>query len=81
MTNANALDSWFRYATISTLTLAPGTYVVATTTGTENYAYEPVGFFTAPQIAFVQDSFIFGPTLAFPTQTDPGTAVGFLAVM
>lgn len=77
VTNANALDSWFRYATISTLTLAPGTYVVAATTGTENYAFEPTGFFTAPQITFVQDAFIFGPILAFPTQTDPGTAVGF----
>ncbi len=77
VTNANALDSWFRYATISTLTLAPGTYVVAATSGSENYAYEPIGFFTAPQITFVRDSFVFGPTLAFPTQTDVNATIGF----
>lgn len=70
VTNANALDGWFRYADIGTLTLGAGNYTIGAVTGTEDYAYNVEGFSTAPGITYVANRYISSTTLARPTETD-----------
>lgn len=69
ITNANALGAdGFRYGNIADLILAANTsYVIAATTGNENYMWDPVGFTTSPLITFQGDRYTPSTTLAFPT--------------
>jgi hypothetical protein len=70
VTSADPLLGWFRYATISAVTLTAGNYVVASTTGDDNYTWDPLGFTTAPGITYVTDRTIYSETLAFPVRSD-----------
>jgi len=66
--NGDALDGWFRYDAVAAINLTSGTdYVIAATTGLENYTWDPVGFFVNPAISFVEDRFSLSASLVFPT--------------
>jgi len=69
VSSGNPLLGWFRYATISAVTLGSGNYIVASTTGNDNYTWDPVGFTTAPGITYVGDRFVSSGSLAFPTNS------------
>jgi MYXO-CTERM domain-containing protein len=70
VTNADGLEGWFRYATIGNMTLGAGTYTVAGVAGSEDYAFNPVGFSTAPGVTFIQSSWDLTNTLLDPSQHD-----------
>lgn len=63
----DALDGFFRYTSVqSTQLQAGGTFFIASTTGTENYTFNPTGFSVNPNITFVSSVFRFSDTLVFP---------------
>ncbi|XGV99010.1 MAG: PTPA-CTERM sorting domain-containing protein [Leptolyngbya sp. BL-A-14] len=66
----DALDGFFRYTSVqSTQLQAGGTFFIASTTGTENYTFNPTGFSVNPNITFVSSVFRFSDTLVFPIET------------
>jgi len=82
VTNADPLQGFWRFHSISGVTLIPGdTYYVASQGG-EGYVWLTNGFTVAPQITFVEDAWHYnGDTnnnpLAFPDTTDGfGAGVG-----
>jgi len=57
----------FRYDAISPFFLGAGTgYRIAASTGNENYTWDPNGFVTDPNIAYVTDAFTPSGSLVFP---------------
>ncbi len=77
VTTSDPLDGGFRFADITLLTLAPGDYVVAGTTGDDVFQAFATGVTTAPGITFDAGRFVNtgNNTLAFPTQpSDRGLA-------
>lgn len=70
VTNSDGLTGWFRYAAISPLTLAANaTYQVMATTGSENYTWNPSGFWVNPLITFDGDRFTSSITLVYGNST------------
>jgi hypothetical protein len=64
---SDPLTGLFRYTSITPYDLVAGTqYVIASTTGSENYNYNPATFATAPEISFVSDRYVSSTALAFP---------------
>ena len=71
VTSADPVVGFFNYATIPTLVLAAGqTYYVAAETGTSDYTYFTTGFGVSSDINFIQDEYVAGASLAFPTSSD-----------
>lgn len=79
VTNGNTLTSFWRFASITPLALGTGSYVIAGTTGGENYPLPGVsGLSVNPNITLGQDWFTLSSTLAFPT-TSGGYSDAWLA--
>jgi hypothetical protein len=71
ITNGNALTSFWRFASIAPLALGTGTYVLAGTTGGENYPLSSPGVTGYhPNITFGSSWYTLSNTLVFPTTTD-----------
>lgn len=71
VTNANSLTSFWRFASITPLALGIGSYVIAGTTGGDNYPLSgPGGISYNPNITFGTDWFLLSTTLVFPTGTN-----------
>ncbi|MBI5706202.1 MAG: PEP-CTERM sorting domain-containing protein [Armatimonadetes bacterium] len=75
VTSSDTLLGHFRYASITPLYLAAGRYMIASTTGIDNYTWATSGFYTDPNIAFVTDAYSASATLVAPTGGG-GTAGG-----
>lgn len=70
VTTGNALTSFWRFAAIAPLTLGTGSYVIAGTTGGENYPLNGAsGIALNPNITFGTDWFTLSNTLVFPTSS------------
>lgn len=67
VSNSDPLDSHFRYNSIAPLSLAAGQqYVIAATTGSELYTYDPTALATPSEITYVGSRFLQSSTLVFP---------------
>ncbi|MDZ8051209.1 MAG: PEP-CTERM sorting domain-containing protein [Aulosira sp. ZfuVER01] len=64
----DTLDGWFRYTSVAQTILDAGkTFVIAATTGSENYTWNPNGFTVDPAINLINDIYKSSAALAFPT--------------
>jgi hypothetical protein len=63
----DTLDGWFRYTSVSQTILDAGkTFIIAATTGSENYTWNPNGFTVDPAINFINDVYQSSSTLVLP---------------
>jgi PEP-CTERM motif len=77
VTTSDPLDGGFRFANIALLTLTPGEYVVAGTTGNDTFQAFCSGVTTAPGITYDEGLFVYtgNDTLTLPTRpSDRGIA-------
>ncbi len=75
------VDNFWRFASISGVTLTAGQNYVVGSQGGEGYTYGTHGFVVAPEITFVQDAWVYiafsNNPLVFPTSTSGlGQGVG-----
>jgi Domain of unknown function (DUF4082)/PEP-CTERM motif len=79
VTGTGTQVGFFNYTAISDVDLIAGqTYQVVGTSGlVDPYAYETVGFSTAPNITFDENIYTGGNTLAFGTISVPGISNGW----
>lgn len=77
VTSSDSLIGHFRYASITPLYLAAGRYMIASTTGSDNYTWGTVGFYTDPNIAYVTDAFTSSTSLVAPTGGSNGLSDGW----
>ena len=83
ITTSNALDTGFRYGSVTPTALAAGaSYRIGAVyaTGVDAYAENCTSFVTAPAVTFVDECYQPGASLAFPTQQQgPGIRGYFTA--
>ncbi len=74
-TTSGTLIGDFYYVTVPTTNLAAGqTYYVVAETGNADYTWFTTGFSVNPNINFIQDAWVNGSSLTFPTNSDGFTA-------
>lgn len=83
VSDSDALEGFFRYSSLSALvTLEEGkTYYVIAAMGADQYTWDPEGFSVSSLITFGDSYYIESSSLAFPTDSDPGTIGYFGANM